>query len=141
MNRLFYTTYAWAYDLLIRGPINQRVEFIESQLGDWRILPGACLLDAGCGTGTYTIALAKKGFRVTGIDPSADLIEEAKRKTAQADICISFVMRCWTQEELGGLLISAGFDHVEYFGDYDAASPIGSTDRLVVVARLEEKVD
>jgi 2-polyprenyl-3-methyl-5-hydroxy-6-metoxy-1,4-benzoquinol methylase len=50
-----------------------------------------------------------------------------------------FIMRCWTQEELGAYLSSAGFDHVEYYGDYNVEMPVGSTDRLVVVARLEKK--
>lgn len=35
-------------------------------------------LDIGCGTGNYTIALANKGFRFIGIDPSEIMINEAK---------------------------------------------------------------
>jgi len=68
MKRPFYTTYAWAYDSLIQRPVAEHIEFIESRLYNWHILPGALLLDAGCGTGTYSIALAKKGYRVAGID-------------------------------------------------------------------------
>jgi 2-polyprenyl-3-methyl-5-hydroxy-6-metoxy-1,4-benzoquinol methylase len=92
MNRPFYTKYAWAYDLLIQRPITGHVKFIKSRLHYWRILPGARLLDAGCGTGAYSIALAKEGFNVTGIDSTADLIAEAKRKTEHTQLHINFVI-------------------------------------------------
>lgn len=255
MNRPFYTTYAWAYDSLIQRPVKERIDFIKSRLYYGQILSGARLLDAGCGTGTYSIALANEGVSVTGIDSSTDLISEAKRKATHAQLQINFVigdiltlpmgcqfdailcrgvlndltstdtrrgvflsfakamrkggvlmldvrewestvvrktsnpitektlqtergqlvfrsittlqpethsmliaethdlqspagrekdtfnfvMKCWTQEELGSYLVAAGFDDIEYFGDYDAAKPVGSTDRLVTVAKLKRK--
>ena len=39
-------------------------------------------LDVGCGTGNYTIALAQSGIRMTGIDASAVMLDEARRKAA-----------------------------------------------------------
>lgn len=92
MNRPFYTPYAWAYDSLIQGPVTERIDFIKSRLDYRQIPPHARLLDAGCGTGAYSIALAKTGLTVTGIDSSADLIAEAKRKTAEARLLINFVI-------------------------------------------------
>ena len=47
-----------------------------------------------------------------------------------------FVMRCWTREELESGLAGAGFGKVAYFGAYDAAVEVGSTDRMVAVAQL-----
>jgi hypothetical protein len=49
-----------------------------------------------------------------------------------------FVMRCWTREELECGLATGGFDSVAYFGAYDAAVEVGSTDRVVVVAQLSQ---
>ena len=49
-----------------------------------------------------------------------------------------FVMRCWTIEELSGCLIGGGFGFLQWFGDYDFKSPVGSTDRIVVVASRTE---
>ena len=42
--------------------------------------PGATFLDAGCGTGDKSIALAKLGYRVTGIDISNDVLQKAKSR-------------------------------------------------------------
>jgi ubiquinone/menaquinone biosynthesis C-methylase UbiE len=90
MNRPFYTEFAWTYDLLIQGPVASSVDFVIEQLHRRGILPGARLLDAGCGTGSYSIALAQEGFKVTGIDRSADLIAEARRKAKMAGISVHF---------------------------------------------------
>ena len=55
------------------------------------LLPaGADVLDIGCGYGRLAIPLAREGFRVTGLDLSPDLIAEAKRRAATADLKISF---------------------------------------------------
>lgn len=38
------------------------------------------LLDVGCGTGGHAIRLAERGFRVTGVDLSAAMLEQARHK-------------------------------------------------------------
>lgn len=38
------------------------------------------ILDVGCGTGDHVIALAKEGFKITGIDRSTLMIKEAKKR-------------------------------------------------------------
>ena len=43
---------------------------------------GKTYLDIGCGTGNYTIALANMGVNLTGIDPSAVMLDEAKSKSS-----------------------------------------------------------
>ena len=42
------------------------------------VTPGAEILDVGCGTGFFTILLAKEGHQVTGIDLTPDMITHAK---------------------------------------------------------------
>ena len=42
------------------------------------VLPGAEILDAGCGTGRYSRELARRGYIVHGVDLSPELIEVAK---------------------------------------------------------------
>lgn len=41
---------------------------------------GKLYLDIGCGTGNYTIALARRGVSLWGIDPSEKMLNEAKSK-------------------------------------------------------------
>lgn len=45
-----------------------------------RLPPGCAILDSGCASGSLAIDLASRGFRVIGIDLSAQLIAQAQRK-------------------------------------------------------------
>jgi 2-polyprenyl-3-methyl-5-hydroxy-6-metoxy-1,4-benzoquinol methylase len=80
MNRPFYTDFAWAYDLLIQEPVTERLAFITQMLAQHSVVPGAHVLDAGCGTGRYSVALAELGLKVTGIDASLEQVTEARRR-------------------------------------------------------------
>jgi len=48
-------------------------------------------LDIGCGTGSFTLALAQNGVKATGMDLSASMIEEAKKNSLAHDLDIDFV--------------------------------------------------
>jgi 2-polyprenyl-3-methyl-5-hydroxy-6-metoxy-1,4-benzoquinol methylase len=48
------------------------------------------ILDIGCGTGRHSIELAKRGYAVIGIDLSASLLNRAKEKASQQNICVDF---------------------------------------------------
>ncbi len=45
--------------------------------------PGASILDEACGTGDLTLAEAKNGFDVTGIDISVNMLEIAKKRVGR----------------------------------------------------------
>jgi SAM-dependent methyltransferase len=98
MRRPFYSSFAWAYDLLIEEPVSDRLGFVIEMWAKRGIVPGALVVDAGCGTGRYSIALAEHGFRVIGIDASSEQIDEARKRQEKsgrgaefrvADICIT----------------------------------------------------
>jgi ubiquinone/menaquinone biosynthesis C-methylase UbiE len=46
------------------------------------IEPGAHVLDVGCGVGRWSSMLAKRGARVTGMDLSPTMIDQARRRAA-----------------------------------------------------------
>ena len=71
--------------------------------------PGARLLDAGCGTGDDALALAglvAPGGRVTGVDLSAEMVAEARRRCGDADGALEFL----AGDLLALPLPDAGFD-------------------------------
>ena len=49
------------------------------------------VLDVGCGTGNATIPAAQTGARVTGLDLTPRLLEEGRRRAADAGVEIDFV--------------------------------------------------
>ena len=53
-------------------------------------VPVASALEIGCGEGELSIRLAQGGFRVRGCDISADIVEEARRRAADAGVDATF---------------------------------------------------
>ena len=90
--RPFYTEYAWAYDLIIDRPILEECTAIATWLAERAVLPGAPLLDAGCGTGRYSIELARRGYAVHGIDLSPELVKVAKTSLGKRQGLVSFTV-------------------------------------------------
>ena len=78
-SRPSYGEYAWAFDLLIDRPVGQECAAITAWFSERGVLPGATLLDAGCGTGRYAGELARRGYAVEGVDRSSELIETARQ--------------------------------------------------------------
>ena len=88
--RPFYSEYAWAYDLIITQPVAKQCDFIEGALSRRGIVDGARILDAGCGVGSHAIELARRGYVVSGVDLSPQLIAEAQRRVSEAALPVSF---------------------------------------------------
>jgi SAM-dependent methyltransferase len=75
VSRPIYTSFAWAYDLVVPSPGAPQAD--ESA----RLLAGRKrIVDVGCGTGRHSLALAEAGFDVVGIDASADMIDVARER-------------------------------------------------------------
>ena len=86
----FYAEYAWAFDLLIDRPVRRECGAIVSWLIERSVVPGATVLDAGCGTGRYAAELGRRGYRVEGIDRSPELIDIASQLVDDRRMAVSF---------------------------------------------------
>ncbi len=67
---------------------SQEVDFLVRELG---VSPPARLLDIPSGIGRHALPLASRGFRVTGIDLSADAISAATREARAHGLSVSFL--------------------------------------------------
>ncbi len=57
------------------------------------IVPPARVLDLGCGPGRHALELARRGFRVTGVDLSEHLLGEARGRARQAGVAVEFIQQ------------------------------------------------
>jgi SAM-dependent methyltransferase len=108
-----YDAFSQDYDRFVDwdGRLAHELPFIERQLeqvGAHRIL------DAACGTGRHAIALAERGYWVTGADLSAGMVDRAQANAAGRGQDIPFAVAGFGQlaEEVGG-----GFDALLCLGN------------------------
>ena len=55
-------------------------------------LPGQRVLDLGTGTGALAREFARRGCKVTGLDPAEPLLQEARRLDRQAGVAVRYVL-------------------------------------------------
>jgi SAM-dependent methyltransferase len=91
-SRPFDGDFAWAYDYLIPRPVAAECAGIAEILARRGLAPDAAVLDAGCGTGRYALELARLGYRVTGLDRSPELLDEARRAAEASAAAAHFVL-------------------------------------------------
>jgi SAM-dependent methyltransferase len=66
----------------------REVEFLVEELG---LSPGDSVLDVGCGTGRHSIELAKRGYAVTGLDLSSEMLAIAAHAAKVAGVHVQWV--------------------------------------------------
>jgi SAM-dependent methyltransferase len=111
-----YEDFSEIYDLLgfhrfTKRALTQTQQFLaESGLVVHR------LLDLGCGTGHYAIAMAKMGLDVTGIDGSRGMIKQAKQNSARRGDTPTWKVGSFTSFRVGGTydLITCWFDSLNH---------------------------
>lgn len=54
------------------------------------LAPGDPVMDLGCGPGLLAIPFAQAGMRVTAVDPEPDMLADARRSAARAQVEIDF---------------------------------------------------
>jgi S-adenosylmethionine-dependent methyltransferase len=109
-----------------------RQELIARQLAD-HVVPGMSVLDVGCGQGTQGVRLAQGGCVVTGVDPSAELLDRFSTSADLAEVAVELLHG--TLDDLDSLLGSRRFDLVCAHG---VLMYIGN--RTAAVAQLADRV-
>jgi SAM-dependent methyltransferase len=72
----------------------QEVDFILQELG----LPqGSRILDVGCGTGRHSVEMARRGYKVTGLDFSTGMLAEAQKAAQLAGAEVEWIYGDATQ--------------------------------------------
>ncbi len=85
----FFDAHARHYD---ENPFTQHTQQeVEFLLKLYPLSVGARILDIGCGTGRHSIELARRGYRVTGLDFSAGMLAVAKEKAERAKVEVEWV--------------------------------------------------
>ncbi|MDP6778399.1 MAG: class I SAM-dependent methyltransferase [Candidatus Latescibacteria bacterium] len=65
-------------------------EEVEAALGLLAIEPGAEVLDFCCGPGRHSLELARRGYRVTGVDRTASYLEFGRRQAEAQGLQVEF---------------------------------------------------
>lgn len=91
----FFDSHAPYYD---ENPFTQHTEKeVDFFLAMFPLLAGASILDMGCGTGRHSVELAKRGYKVTGVDISSGMLAEARKKADAAGVTVQWVEADATQ--------------------------------------------
>ncbi len=86
---LFLDSPQW-YDVSVNwnARLTREIPKLQQVLGP----PGSLgILDAGCGTGHQTVAMARAGYRMTGLDVSEAMLRVASQRAADAGVHVAWV--------------------------------------------------
>ncbi len=101
-------------------------DFLEKTL---QLKPGARVLDVPCGGGRHAVELAARGYKLTGVDYSAEMLAHARRQPSPVD---------WHQRDMRELPWAGEFDAAycwgnsfPYFDDAGNAAFLASVHRAL----------
>lgn len=82
-----YSDFAYIYDSLMHRDINYEkwADYIENLFDMYGVSPNL-VCDLACGTGNITIPLARRGYDMTGVDVSPDMLNIARSKAEGLNI-------------------------------------------------------
>lgn len=111
-----YGDFAFYYDRLM-GDVDygQWADYIIDIFKKNKLEPGL-IADLGCGTGSFCLEMAKKGYEMIGIDMSAEMLSCARQKALEGGIDILFLNQDMTSFELYGTVdvVTCLMDSVNY---------------------------
>jgi len=104
--------YARYYDILYRDKdYAGEVDYTEAVFRRFASAPVRSILDVGSGTGTHALLLARRGYEVTGVDPSPVMVASARAKAEEAGLPARFL-----QEDARTMDLGTRFDAATCYG-------------------------
>jgi SAM-dependent methyltransferase len=105
--RPIYTTFAWAYDLVVPSPAAPQPEEAARLFAGRRVIA-----DVGCGTGRHSAFLAEAGFSVVGIDSSEEMIAVARARSSSAQFEVGDLYSWRPLSPVDGVLCRGVFNDI-----------------------------
>jgi SAM-dependent methyltransferase len=99
----------------VAPPADADADFLQTQFGD----PARGeILDVACGAGRHSIALAQRGYRVTGVDLSDDFLRRAQTAVVAATVAVELEHRDmrdlpWPGRFAGALCFGNSFGYMD----------------------------
>lgn len=106
------------YDLQVAGRDLQDIPYYLKQVERF----GDPVLELACGTGRLTLPLARQGYRITGLDVSAPMLEQARVKAAQQDLTIRWIHADCRDYDLGETFATIIFPYNSFLHLHDRDS-------------------
>jgi 2-polyprenyl-3-methyl-5-hydroxy-6-metoxy-1,4-benzoquinol methylase len=94
-----------------------RNRFIRGKITKLGVLPGARILELGCGAGCVSAELSRAGYEVTGVDGHRSLLGVACTRAPQARFFCHDLRRGLPDLELGTFDLVGLFDVIEHLDD------------------------
>ena len=103
-----FRDYANYYDVLYHEKdYEDECDFLEQIWEELSSEPISRILDLGCGTGGHALPLAQRGYDVTGVDRSKQMLAISKAKAIRANLSVEF-----QQSDIRDLELGQTFDAV-----------------------------
>lgn len=107
-----YGRFAFVYDTLMQDvPYDKWIDRFIEKMTQYDI-KGNHVLDVACGTGEFSVRLADKGYQVTGVDLSEEMLSIARAKADEYNVSIPFYHQNMVDLDMGEL-----FDSIVIFCD------------------------
>jgi len=112
-NDVFGNGYAEVYDAIYRDKdYEAECNLIEHILAKHGLSGPRRLLDLGCGTGNHVFPLAQRGHIMTGVDRSASMLSQAKKKSKKIAVPTGVPFPVFKQGDVRNLELGCRFDSI-----------------------------
>ncbi|MBR2459612.1 MAG: class I SAM-dependent methyltransferase [Clostridia bacterium] len=120
-----FTALAEYYDMLNGADYAAYADYVDKMIKEYGQTDNRLVLDLGCGTGSLTFELAKRGYDMIGADISSEMLNTAMDRAYDMgfteDKSILFLLQDMRSFELYGTVgaVVCAVDGINYLGSYD----------------------